>query len=112
MAFPSCRTRLSTLLTARERYAPPPLRTQIFALGAGLKSTAAAAGAAGIGALGGLGAAPLLGMAAAAQMVAAGLGAVLLTHGRTPRFLHLPGRPGRTARGGNPGLSRTGPGGE
>ncbi|MBK3575638.1 MFS transporter [Streptomyces sp. MBT65] len=70
----------STLLAARERYAPQPLRTQIFTLGAGLKSTAAAAGAAGIGALGALGAAPLLGMAAAAQIVAAGLGVVLLTH--------------------------------
>ncbi|WP_051740497.1 MFS transporter [Streptomyces xylophagus] len=70
----------SALLIARERYAPQPLRTQIFTLGAGLKSTAAAAGAAGIGALGGLGAAPLLGLAASAQIVAAGIGAVLLTH--------------------------------
>ncbi|MEV6483552.1 MFS transporter [Streptomyces sp. NPDC051576] len=69
----------SALLTARERYAPPELRTQVFTLGAGLKSTAAAAGAAGIGALGGWGAAPLLGMAAGAQIVAAGFGAVLLT---------------------------------
>jgi MFS family permease len=80
----------STLLAARERYAPQPLRTQIFTLGAGLKSTAAAAGAAGIGALGGLGAAPLLGMAAAAQIVAAGLGVVLLTH--SPRNARRAGR--------------------
>ncbi|WP_420310358.1 MFS transporter [Streptomyces sp. YS-B37] len=70
----------SALLTARERYAPQPLRTQIFTLGAGLKSTAAAAGAAGIGALAGLGAAPLLGMAAATQILAAGIGVILLTH--------------------------------
>ncbi|MFJ6088405.1 MFS transporter [Streptomyces sp. NPDC092369] len=80
----------STLLAARERYAPQPLRTQIFTLGAGLKSTAAAAGAAGIGALGGLGAAPLLGMVAAAQILAAGLGVVLLTH--SPRNIRRTSR--------------------
>ncbi|MGW3284040.1 MFS transporter [Streptomyces sp. NPDC001002] len=70
----------SALLTARERYAPHPLRTQIFTLGAGLKSTAAATGAAGFGALGGLGAAPLLVLAATTQLVAAGVGATMLTH--------------------------------
>lgn len=82
----------SALLTARERYAPQPLRTQIFTLGAGLKSTAAAAGAAGIGALSGLGAASLLGMAASAQLVAAGTGVVLL---------RCPPRKSRRASGGS-----------
>ena len=82
----------SALLTTRERYAPQPLRTQIFTLGAGLKSTAAAAGAAGIGALSGLGAAPLLGMAASAQLVAAGTGVVLL---------RWPPRKSRRASGGS-----------
>ncbi|MDH6214709.1 MFS family permease [Streptomyces pseudovenezuelae] len=85
----------SALLTARERYAPQPLRTQIFTLGAGLKSTAAAAGAAGIGALGGLGAAPLLCMAATAQIVAAALGVAQLTH--SPRSA---GRAGGGSGGG------------
>lgn len=83
----------SALLTARERYAPPELRTQVFTLGAGLKSTAAAAGAAGISALSAWGAAPLLGMAAGAQILAAGFGAALLTHapGRTRRRGRKPG---------------------
>lgn len=96
----------SALLTARERYTPLPLRTQIFTLGAGLKSTAAAAGAAGTGALGGLGAVPLLGMAAGAQIVAAGLGLVLLTH--APRNVRRTRAGGRADDGTQDGAMRTG----
>ncbi|MFG3207326.1 hypothetical protein [Streptomyces sp. NPDC048192] len=67
----------SALLASRERYAPAAVRTQVFTLGAGLKSTFAAAGAAGAGALGGLGASPLL------LGTAAVVGRVLLTGRRT-----------------------------
>ncbi|MEV7074346.1 MFS transporter [Streptomyces sp. NPDC093990] len=68
----------SALLASRERYAPAAVRTQIFTLGAGLKSTFAAAGAGAAGALGGLGAAPLMLGTAACQAVAAALALVLL----------------------------------
>ncbi|MBG7704675.1 MFS transporter [Streptomyces sp. MC1] len=73
----------SALLASRERYAPAPVRTQIFTLGAGLKSTFAAAGAAAAGALNGLGAGSLLLGTAACQVVAAVLGGALLTGRRT-----------------------------
>ncbi|MFF3989456.1 MFS transporter [Streptomyces sp. NPDC001601] len=69
----------SALLASRERYAPAAVRTQIFTLGAGLKSTFAAAGAAAAGALNGLGAAALLLGTAACQVVAAVLGLALLS---------------------------------
>ncbi|MEU9393671.1 MFS transporter [Streptomyces sp. NPDC048324] len=69
----------SALLASRERYAPSAVRTQIFTLGAGLKSTFAAVGAGVAGALGGLGAAPLMLEAAACQVVAAALALTLLT---------------------------------
>ncbi|MGY4983043.1 MFS transporter [Streptomyces sp. 900105755] len=78
----------SALLASRERYAPAAARTQIFTLGAGLKSTFAAAGAAAAGALNGLGAAALLLGTAACQVVAAVLGLALLAGGsakRTPK---------------------------
>ncbi|MGY5014318.1 MFS transporter [Streptomyces sp. 900105755] len=68
----------SALLASRERYAPAAVRTQIFTLGAGLKSTFAAAGAAAAGALNGLGSAALLLGTAACQVVAAVLGLALL----------------------------------
>ncbi|MEU0428563.1 MFS transporter [Streptomyces canus] len=73
----------SALLASRERYASVAARTQIFTLGAGLKSTFAAAGAAAAGALNGLGVTALLLGTAACQVVAAALGVVLLT-GRRP----------------------------
>ncbi|WEH37238.1 MFS transporter [Streptomyces sp. AM 4-1-1] len=75
----------SALLAARERYAPTAVRTQIFTLGAGLKSTAAAGGAAVAGALGGLGTSTLLLAAAACQLLATGLGAALLATRRDAR---------------------------
>jgi MFS family permease len=73
----------SALLAGRERYAPTAVRTQIFTLGAGLKSTFAAAGAGVAGALSGLGAVSLLLGAAACQVVAGALALVLLTNRRT-----------------------------
>ncbi|MEU2427325.1 MFS transporter [Streptomyces sp. NPDC007851] len=73
----------SALLASRERYAPASARTQVFTLGAGLKSTFAAAGAAAAGALNGLGATALLLGTAACQVVAAALGLALLTGRRT-----------------------------
>ncbi|MFD4557865.1 MFS transporter [Streptomyces sp. NPDC058469] len=68
----------SALLASRERYAPTAVRTQIFTLGAGLKSTFAAAGAAAAGALSGTGTVALLLGIAGCQAVAAALGAGLL----------------------------------
>lgn len=73
----------SALLAGRDRYAPAAVRTQIFTLGAGLKSTFAAAGAGTAGALSGLGAAPLMLGTAACQVLAAALALVLLTGGCT-----------------------------
>jgi hypothetical protein len=73
----------SALLASRERYAPTAVRTQIFTLGAGLKSTFAAAGAGAAGALSGLGAVPLMLGTAACQLVAGALALVLLTNRRT-----------------------------
>jgi hypothetical protein len=73
----------SALLASRERYAPAAVRTQIFTLGAGLKSTFAAAGAGAAGALSGLGAVPLMLGAAACQAVAGALALALLTSSRT-----------------------------
>ncbi|MBM7168700.1 MFS transporter [Streptomyces sp. G44] len=72
----------SALLAARERYAPTEVRTQIFTLGAGLKSTAAAGGAAAAGALSGVGTSALLLAVAACQFLATLLGAALLTNRR------------------------------
>ncbi|MFF1722528.1 MFS transporter [Streptomyces sviceus] len=73
----------SALLASRERYAPPGARTQIFTLGAGLKSTFAAAGAGAAGALNGLGAVPLMLGTAACQVAAGALALVLLTGRQT-----------------------------
>ncbi len=97
----------SALLAARERYAPPEARTQIFTLGAGLKSTAAAAGAAVAGAASGFGTSALLLAVAACQVLATLLGAALLSHRGNLRTEHDPepdvcavpdpaSRPGRT----------------
>ncbi|MFF3964210.1 MFS transporter [Streptomyces griseorubiginosus] len=69
----------SALLASRQRYAPTAARTQIFTLGAGIKSTFAAAGAAVAGVLSGLGSPTLLWGVAGGQVLAAGLGVVLLT---------------------------------
>ncbi|MFF4028891.1 MFS transporter [Streptomyces sviceus] len=73
----------SALLASRERYAPLGARTQIFTLGAGLKSTFAAAGAGAAGALSGLGAVPLMLGTAVCQVAAGALALVLLTGRQT-----------------------------
>jgi MFS family permease len=61
----------ASLITVRDREAPPEVRTQVFTIGAGLKVTAAAAGAALAGLASGLGA-PVLLLAVAASQLAAG----------------------------------------
>ncbi|MFJ4878464.1 MFS transporter [Streptomyces sp. NPDC088745] len=86
----------SALLAARERYAPAGVRTQVFTLGAGLKSTAAAGGAAAAGVVSGAGTSALLLAIAACQVLATLLGAALLTHRGTTGAKH-PGRPGGAA---------------
>lgn len=68
----------AALLAGRDRYAPPAARTQVFTLGAGLKTTFAACGAALAGLWQSAGPVALLGAAAASQSAAAALGALLL----------------------------------
>ncbi|MFI2651356.1 MFS transporter [Micromonospora fulviviridis] len=70
------------VLAVREQEAPPAAHTQVFTVGAGLKSTAAAAGAALAGALTGSGAGLLLLGMAACQALGAVAGAAVL---RLPR---------------------------
>ena len=65
----------ASLLIVRDREAPPEVRTQIFTIGAGLKVTAGAAGAALAGLATGLGAGVLL-LAVAATQVLAGVAAI------------------------------------
>ncbi|SBT41158.1 MFS transporter [Micromonospora auratinigra] len=82
------------VLAVRDREAPPGVRTQVMTLGAGLKTTAAAAGAVLAGAATGLGAGPLLLGVAACQVLGAAGGAVLLRRaGRQPGA--GPSSPGR-----------------
>ena len=71
------------LLAVRDREAPPAVRTQIFTIGAGLKVTAAAAGAALAGFATGLGPAVLLLCVAAVQLLATAVATALLR--RRPR---------------------------
>lgn len=68
----------SALFASRDRHAPVAVHTQVFTLGAGLKMTAAALGAAlaGIGA--GLGGAVLVLAVAGCHAAAAGVGAAIL----------------------------------
>jgi hypothetical protein len=69
---------LNALLTTRHREAPPDAHTQVFTLGAGMKSTAAAVGAAVSGMLAGwAGAALVLGVAVC-QLVGAAAGTLIL----------------------------------
>jgi MFS family permease len=65
----------ASLLVVRDREAPPEVRTQVFTIGAGLKVTAGAAGAALAGLATGLGAGVLL-LAVAATQVLAGATAI------------------------------------
>jgi hypothetical protein len=66
------------LLVTRDRQAPPELRSQVFALGAGAKITASAAGAALAGALAGLPGALQLLVAGGWPVIAGGVGLGLL----------------------------------
>lgn len=68
----------SALFTARNRYAVEHLRTQVFTIGAGLKTTAAAAGAALIGVVSHLPVWTLLLLVASGPLLAGVLGTVLL----------------------------------
>jgi MFS family permease len=63
------------LLTTRQRWSPPELRSQVFTLGAGAKITAAAAGAALAGTLSGTATGSQLAVAGAVPLVAAAVGA-------------------------------------
>jgi MFS family permease len=68
----------ASLLTVRDREAPPEVRTQVFTIAAGLKVTAAAAGAALAGLVTGFGAAALVLGVAVTQFLAGGVTAVLI----------------------------------
>ncbi|MBB2947645.1 MFS family permease [Actinoplanes lutulentus] len=72
------------LFSVRDRESPPEVRTQVFTLGAGIKVTSAAAGAAAGGLLSGAGSAPLLAVIAGGQLVAALTGVLILRRGRRP----------------------------
>ena len=72
----------ASLLAVRDREAPPAVRTQVFTIGAGLKVSAAAAGAALAGLASGAGAAVLLLAVAGSQVVAGVAAAALLRRGR------------------------------
>jgi hypothetical protein len=78
----------AALLAGRDRYAPDGARTQVFTLGASIKSTFAAGGAALAGAWQAAGPGGLVLAAAGCQAAAAALGMLLLT-GTRPR----PARP-------------------
>ncbi len=72
----------ASLLTVRDREAPPEVRTQVFTIGAGLKVTAAAGGAAAAGFAAGQGAAVLLLAVAGVQVVAGAAAAAFLRRRR------------------------------
>jgi Major Facilitator Superfamily len=71
----------SALFLSRAQYADPAMRTQVFTIGAGLKVTASALGAALIGFAAGLPAATQLLLVASSPLLAGTLGTVLLTLG-------------------------------
>ncbi|BEL06751.1 MFS transporter [Actinoplanes sichuanensis] len=66
------------LFSVRDRESPPEVRTQVFTLGAGIKVTSAAAGAAVGGLLSGTGPALLLTVIAGGQLLAALTGTLIL----------------------------------
>ncbi|GHE49924.1 MFS transporter [Streptomyces longispororuber] len=72
----------AALLAGRDRYAPPAARTQVFTLGASVKSAFSAAGAALAGACQAAGPARLVLAVACCQVAAAALGALLLRRRR------------------------------
>lgn len=105
---------LSTTLRIRADHAPEDARTQVFTLGAGLKQTAAAAGAALVGALAGLAPALLLLAVAALQLAAAFLLRLLARTDATVPVRPAappPGTASGPAPGSPPGPAPDGPGG-
>jgi MFS family permease len=72
---------VAAMLLIRQRESPPEVRSQIFTVGAGLRVSAAAIGAAGAGLLAGLGGTTLTVLMA---LVWIGSGAVMLMHPRNP----------------------------
>jgi MFS family permease len=74
----------SALFLSRTQYAAPTVRTQVFTLGAGLKVTASALGAALIGFATGLPVGTQLLLVASSPLFAGVLGAALLTFGPHP----------------------------
>lgn len=68
----------AALFAARDRHSPVTAHTQVFTIGAGLKYTASAVGAAACGLAAGLGADSLLLAVAGCQVAAAGVGTALL----------------------------------
>jgi hypothetical protein len=92
----------SSLFAVRDREAPPEVRTQVFTIGAGLKVTAAAAGAAGAGLVTGLGAGTLLLLVAACQLASSGAGFLILRRRPEPPASPVPpsraATPARTGR--------------
>jgi hypothetical protein len=74
----------SALFLSRTQYAGPAVRTQVFTIGAGLKVTASALGAALIGFAAGLPAATQLLLVASSPLLAGVLGTVLLTFRTRP----------------------------
>ena len=74
----------SALFLSRTQYAAPTVRTQVFTLGAGLKVTASALGAALIGFATGLPVGTQLLLVASSPLLAGVLGAALLTFGPHP----------------------------
>jgi len=71
------------LFTTRQEHAPEDLRAQIFTLGAGIKTTAAAAGAALAGSVAHVPTATQLLLVAASPILAGALGTLLVS--ATPR---------------------------
>jgi hypothetical protein len=74
----------SALFLSRTQFAAPAVRTQVFTIGAGLKVTASALGAALIGFAAGLPVAAQLLLVASSPLFAGILGTVLLTIGARP----------------------------
>jgi MFS family permease len=78
----------TALFLSRTQYADPAVRAQVFTIGAGLKVTASALGAALIGFAAGLPVATQLLLVANSPLLAGVLGSVLLTFGTRPEKLH------------------------
>jgi hypothetical protein len=95
------------LLTARQHWSPPELRSQVFTLGAGAKITAAALGAALAGTLAGGSTGGQLAVAGAVPLLAAAVGAAGVSRARrpstrTPAAVPLRSVPRASARPGAP----------